>query len=393
MSLKEFFLAIFFPRKLGISQIDSEKWLTIGLLPILLALIGFLILKKRYKILVLSSSLIILLISLNNLSPIYQFIISRDWFVLMRVETRIWFILQFVIIFLAGFALNFIYKKRLIRLPLLLIVFLLIALELLLLSWNRLTIPIKDSSDHAPKEVYEFLKRDKEKFRIFCLTRCLSQRQAAMANLELVEGYNTLQQKNYFDYFIQLSQVFWDRYTLPLPPFEIYLFRQIQPLGPTLADYNVKYIITPYKLTGKDFKLAKQFETYLVYENMVVKPRAYFLIDGSKSEIEAPIIHYSPNRIRLDASKQKAKQVILAEVWSPGWKAYLNGNEETMVNETRNALRMVEIKPDTQFVEFLYQPGSFILGRSITAFSLIVLFGVGSFLVFAAFKNQTQGAS
>ena len=374
-SISEFALAIIFPWKLQINQIDSEKWLPMGLAMILLAGLGFMYLKMKFKILLLLATTPILIVSLNNASPFYPLLLSQDWYVLLRVSTRVFFVVQIIIIILAGYAINLLYIKALIPKFILSLIIFMTMIELLTLDWARLTIPIRPK-DEVPQEVYQYLKQDKSLYRVFCLTRCIPQKEAAIHGLQLVEGYATPQLKNYYDQFIQFSQVFWDRYTLVLPPFEIYKFREIQPIASELAGYNIKYVISPYPIKDKDFIFEERFGNYLVYRNPLDKSRAYF-----SNTNQASIIEYSPNYIKIDASKAEANQLIVAEVYSPGWVASLDGKEEVEIKQIHNKLRQVEIKKGTKFIEMYYNPESFQLGKIINLFTLFILLFWGYFSV------------
>ncbi len=359
----EFIQALVWPW-LKIPTLDSEKWITVGLSLTLLASWGFLFLKRRWQIIIVLISILFVIVLLNNLSPIYQILTEQQIFLQFRVSTRLWIIPFLIIIFLAGFALEKISKWKL-------LVVILVAAELLSLGWIQLLKPVS-SKDTVPAEIYQFIGQDKDMFRVFCVTRCIPQKQAAINNLQLVEGYSTLIQKNYFEYFIQLDQVYWNRYSLTLPPMEIYNFRQIQPHAPTLAEYNVKYIISPYPLSDKNLRLEKKYHDFFIYINTLVKPRAYFVNTGNKNP-QAKVLKYTPNHIRVDTSNHSSVELILAEVYSPGWKAYLNGKEEVKIKEHLNKLRGVEIKADTNFIDFKYEPDSFFGGKIITAATLIII--------------------
>lgn len=365
-SFNEFILSVLWPIKLSIWEIDTEKWIPLGIITSFLGFHGFLQVKKKFKILLLFLLLAVFLVATNTISPIYPLLLSQDWYALMRVTTRIWFIPGLALIFLAGLSFESLYKK----LPhvLLLIIFGSAITESIFLSWARIYKPA-DQQTKATNAVYEFLKSDKGRFRVFCVTRCLSQKEAAKYNLELVEGYNTLQQKNYYDQFIQLSQVFWNRYTLALPPFEIYTTREIQPYAPELTGYNVKYIISPHALNDKSLILKEESGEYLIYENPAVKSRAYF-----SNGKEAPILKYSPNYIKVDTSSHETRQLIVAEVYNSGWIAKLNGEKLTEIKQTSNKLRQIEIEKDTLFIEMRYNPKSYQLGRIISLSSLFIVF-------------------
>lgn len=371
----EFVKVVIIPLALGKEELwnlDSEKWIPLGTGTSVLALFGFLGLKKKIKILILISGFFTTLIALNNISPVYQFLIKQDWYVLSRISTRVWFIPILLATFLAGYGLELLVKKQKSKLMPAVIAFLVIA-ELVTLSWLRLLKPIPRQTKFVPREVYEFLASDKEKFRVFCLNRCLSQKEAAIYGLELVEGYNTLQQINYYKHMWQLSGAYWNYYTLSLPPVGTYTFEKLKPDAISLGAFNVKYIISPYQLDEKALSFEKEIGEYFIYKNNIILPRAYFWTDDQKPGGEAPIVKYSPNHIRVDTSRHETSRLVLAEVASPGWKAYLNGKEKMPVQEKPDTLRLVNIKPDTNFVDFKYEPKSYSLGKSIT---LATIFGL-----------------
>ena len=364
------FVKSLYPELLGkqIYDLDTEKWLAVGVFISILALIGFYKLEKKYKILVVFLVSGIVLISLNNVSPINSLLLESDWYVLGRVATRIWFVNTLIFVFLAGLGFETLYRTRLKKLTLAL-AFLTI-IELITLSWIWIGKPPATTRELAPASVLDFLKSDPETFRVFCVTRCLSQQDVARNNLQTIEGYGTIYQKNYYDNFIQLSQVYWDRYSSTLPSTSIYKFHNIQPIASILGEANVKYVISPYVLKDKQFTQVAQFDKYLIFENTQFKTRAYFYIAGPTHEIEAPIIRYKPSGVVIDALKHKAGEIVFAETWSPGWKAKADGNR-IRVEETGNKLMKVKIPQETKIVEFFYYPESYRLGKTISIFTLL----------------------
>ena len=338
----------------NLKTIETEKTISLGLFTLIFALIGFLKLSKKNKVLLFLAVMAITLIALNNASPAYGLLLSLDLYVLTRVSTRVWFAVVLITVFLASKGFDKLQKDNK---KLGCILGALAIIELLVISWTIISKPIPDQPKYASEKIINQIKKDKGKFRIFCLNRCISQKTAAEEGLELTEGYGTLQQTNYYNYFIQLSQSYFNRYSLSLPPFEIYLYEKLQPHTPTLAEFNVKYVISPHELTDKNFSPVTKDNGYFLYENTIVKPRAYFLSDNKDDKnIEAPVIKYLPNRIIIDTSKQLSDTVVLAEVYNSNWKAYLNGKEETKVEEYTKVMRSIKIKPDTNFVEFIYKP-------------------------------------
>lgn len=353
-----------------IYNLDSEKWIASGVFISFLSLVGFLKLKSSLKLTIGIMTLGIIFISLNNMSPIKTFLLNVDWYVLSRVSTRIWFITVLILVFLAGFGLEVILKKKL-KLFASILVILTIG-ELIALSWIRLEKPIAGQDKKVPSSVFEFLRNDHTQFRVFCVTRCLSQKDVAIYNLQTIEGYGTIYQKNYYDQFIQLSQVYWDKYSSALPPISVYKFQEIQPIATELSGFNVKYVISPFRLKDSNFVLKKNEGGYLIYENSMVKSRAIF------GDIKpARIIKYSPNYIKIDTSNAQNHQLIVSEIYSPGWIAKLDGKKEVEIKEIHNKLRSIEIEQGkTKFVEMYYDPVSFRFGKLITVTTIILICGM-----------------
>ncbi|MEK7526477.1 MAG: hypothetical protein AAB546_03285 [Patescibacteria group bacterium] len=362
----EYLSAIFVPwmTEHGIFSLDSEKWIPLGTSLSLIAFGGFIKLKNKHKIAIVLLSFVILLISLNNLSPMYGLLIDQSWYAFIRVATRIWFIVVMLVIFLAGYFLDWLFKNnKWLTYPLAMI----IITEQLLLSYKYIQKPVTPRQD-IPQQIYELLAADNDHFRVYCLSRCIPQKQAALRKLELVEGYSTLTQLNYYKHSWSLTGGHWDYYSLLTPPLGLYLFTNLQPSAELLGDYSTKYVISPYILNDKNFSLINKFDDYYVYSNNLYQPRA-----------NVPISYYSANKIILDTTKEGVQTIILREVYSPGWNAYLDGTQKTLVQETPNAQRAIEIKPDTKFVEVKYEPTSFQNGRIISLATLIFL--AASFLV------------
>jgi hypothetical protein len=354
----------------SLKTIETEKTISLGLFTLILALIGFLKLSKRNKVLLLLAATIISLIALNNASPIYRLLLSQDLYVLTRVSTRVWFAAVLITVFLAAYGFDKLKKEnRKIRY----LLGSLAIVELLFISWSIISKPIGNQPKYASEKIINQIKKEGGKFRVFCLNHCISQKTAAEEGLELTEGYGTLQQTNYYHYFIQLAQSYFNKYSLSLPPFEIYLYEKLQPHAPTLAEFNVKYVISPHELTDKNFSLVTKDNGYFLYENTIVKPRAYFLTDNNNKNIEAPIIEYLPNRIVIDTSKQLSNTVILAEVYNSDWKAYSDNNKEIQIQEAPNSLRRIDLPEGTNTITLIYEPNTFKIGKVISLISIVAI--------------------
>ena len=378
ISIREFFQFTIFPWNDPIKffwSSNSEKIIYIGIVPTLLAFLGFLRLKKNLKITIAITLTITLLISLNNISPIYSFLVKQDFFALLRVSTRIWFVILFIIILLSSLELDFIIRTKKYKKIGLILIFVCL-LEFTISSYLRLLKPIIPTTS-LPEELITFLKSDKDLGRVFCVNFCISEKQAVLNSLELVEGYNTLISKNYYQQSWQLTGKYWNYYSLSIPPVGIYSLEKITPDAKSLGEYNVKYIISPYSLSSEDLIL-KSSGNYSIYENKLFKPRAYFLDGASGIFTQAPLIVYQPNFIKIDTNKKPSGQLYLSVVYNQGWRAYLNGGQLVPVQQRPNALILIDIKSDTRFVDFKYEPESFRIGRAIT---LITISLIGGFIL------------
>ncbi len=340
----EFLKAIFIPWRL--TSLNTEKVITLGILPSVLALVGFLSFKKN-KLIITVLGLGLILLTLGTLSPIYSLLIKLPIYNLMRVSSRFFIPIFLLIVFFSSKALKKVGKLKNILTALAIG-------ESVLLSWMWLgrsfTLP-----SFAPKAVYELLASDNSKFRVFCLTRCLSQKYASIYNLELVDGYTTLPQKNIYQYGWEITDSFWDYYTLSIPPLGLYKFEKIHPDVKHLGILNTKYIISPYNLKNPDLLLTKKVADYFIYKNKLFAPRV----------IGGEIINYSPNNIKIKVTNPVDNKLILSEIYTPGWKALANGTEIPIL-ESPLIFRSVSLSPETSEVTFSYFPDSFRLGLLIT---------------------------
>jgi len=372
ISIKEFLQIAIVPLSLGfqnLQNINSEKWISLGTTTLLLAGFGFIQLKNKFKILILLILIPCILVALNNASPIYKLLLTMDLYALMRVSTRVWFIPTMIIIILTGFALEKIIQKWPNK-KIVTIIVLLVLTEQISLSYIYLSKPTFLNPNLAPDALYSSLKSDNEIYRVFCVNRCLSQQKAATYNLELMDGYNTLQQKNFYQQSWQLTGSYWNYYTLSIPPIGSYLFDKPQPDPNALGQYNTKYVISPYPLTNKDFIQITQIDRFLVYKNNLYQSRAYYETNSSKKD--AKIIKYTPNQVTVDTTEHNSKNLTLSQVYNNGWIAYLDGTKRVSIQQKPNALMSVDLKRETKLVDFKYEPESFKFGAIITLVTTIL---------------------
>ena len=86
------------------------------------------------------------------------------------------------------------------------------------------------------------------------------------------------------------------------------------------------------------------------------------------------------NRIELSSEADAATYLLLSELFYPGWRATVDG-EEVEVLRADYLLRAVALEPGKHRIVFAYRPASFVAGGLTTSVTLIGLL-VGGWLVF-----------
>jgi hypothetical protein len=218
-----------------------------------------------------------------------------------------------------------------------------------------------------------------------------------------VDEYTDLLNRAYYAVFSPLQQSF----EVGSLPAEARVYRNNM-----LNLLNVKYIISPFSLAERNFKILRD-GPIKIYENTTCLPRAFFVakvevvenedevlhrmknpgfdpkniayitkqeiarLQGAKisdsrfSEKAATIeiINYQPNQIRLKTTTDSARLLIIADTYYPGWKAYVNSTETPIV-KVNYTLRGIFLDRGEQAVTLVFKPSSFIIGACLSLIAL-----------------------
>ena len=100
---------------------------------------------------------------------------------------------------------------------------------------------------------------------------------------------------------------------------------------------------------------------------------------------------YSPNRLSYDVSAAARGLAVFSEIYYPaGWKAYIDG-EEVPVLRADYTLRALLIDEGDHEVEFVYDPGSFTLGKNISlASSLAIILALAGCILYSFFYGHKK---
>ncbi len=222
----------------------------------------------------------------------------------------------------------------------------------------------------------QVLSQQSGKFRVYSPSYSLPQHTAAEFGLEFASGVDPVQLLSYAAFMQPASGVPGEGYRVSLPPFSTgdpqSDNRDFEPQADLLGLLNVRYVLSAFPLETPGLqKIAFQEESYL-YENQLVRPRAWVELDGQVSSQIPRLVHTSPNRLLVQA--QGPGLLVLSEIDYPGWHAYLDG-ERVNIQAYQGLFRAVVLPQGEHEVRFIFRPSSLTVGLAIffaTVFGLAI---------------------
>lgn len=354
----------------NIISLGTEKLISFGLSASFLIVGSFFYLRRKYVIWLVILFILVTLLSLNNASPAYDFLISQKWFRLLRVTTRVWPVVTFLDVLLCGFIVTRAKKIR----NFVVVLAIVAVVESMAISVIYLSKPVDRSRITVSGKILDFLEENSDGYRVFCTSRCIRQIDAIDREIRLVEGYNTVVQQNFNSQAWQLSGSYWDYYSLAIPPIGSYKYEKPMPDSVGLGEYNTKYVLSQWEIDDTNLELIESVDGFNVYKNRKALSRAYYFSTSK----EVKINEWKPNEITFDVSGASDNRIVVSQVFNSGWRAF-SGDEELSVQEMPNALTLIEFPVSASEVEFIYKPKTYVLGRIISLTTVLVI--IGSFLV------------
>ena len=173
---------------------------------------------------------------------------------------------------------------------------------------------------------------------------------------------------------------------------------------PVLAMLNTKYIVidgNSYPLTY-DYSLGNAWfversrtaptaDAEMAALGEIDPGREAVIFDAQAAEGRIVLKEYSPNRLSYDVSAAARGLAVFSEIYYPaGWKAYIDG-EEVPVLRADYTLRALLIDEGDHEVEFVYDPGSFTLGKNISlASSLAIILALAGCILYSFFYGHKK---
>ena len=96
---------------------------------------------------------------------------------------------------------------------------------------------------------------------------------------------------------------------------------------------------------------------------------------------------YEPDRLEMDVEVSGNGLLVISEVYSPGWKAYVDGDQVPIV-ATNYVLRGVAVPAGSHRVELRYEPESLLVGIWISGFTALALVGIGLLAAWQALRGR-----
>jgi hypothetical protein len=247
--------------------------------------------------------------------------------------------------------------------------------------------------------VADYLTRQTGLARTYSPSYSLPSHVAARADLQTADGVEGVHLAVY-DRFMALAGGYGDSsFNVTIPPFPSDLrldeaFRDTQPDLRLLGLLNVEYLVASFPMNWPGLAFVTELNGTHVYRNELVLPRAWVihtpatfdgdwatqlaaLADQSAQAIAARdhmarVTQYRPGLIEVEAQSPENGLLIFSEIWYPGWRAIVDG-EEQPVQPIAGILRGVFLAEGTHQVVIMYDPTSVRWGVRL---SLIGLAGV-----------------
>jgi len=366
-------LSAIFPYPI-LNSLDHESLLYLGIVPTVLAAAGFWFLPRIAKITVGIFGLSAFVFIAGASTPVFGILYkSLPLLSLMRVTTRLWFVVVLIMALLAAFALSRIKDKKIV-----LVLVVLYLVEALYIGFTKIN--GVGNLDFKKADIYQFLASSPGQTRVYCTTYCFNPQQIPRYGIEVLHGETPIQTKNFIKFLALAGNYQFANFAVIFPPYQVW--QVANPPVPNLdllSKANVKYVASTYKIDMSQLTFMNKFDKVYVYRNENIKNRAYFQENGDPVEIK----NYSPNVVTLKfEAKNYGRTLIISQNYYPGW-VYYNDNKKAEVEKYQDVFQSVKVAPKTEEVILKYAPKSYELGKTITIGTIV-------FLLLFAFRHKAR---
>jgi hypothetical protein len=237
--------------------------------------------------------------------------------------------------------------------------------------------------EETENDILNRLPVNAEQYRIYSPSYLVGQFTPLTRGMDMASGIDPLQLKIYAN-FLQSAGGFIDNgYDVTLPPLNSDAINESNKNAQTnpylLGLLNVKFIISGSPINNPKLQLIELVNNAYVYENLLVRSRAWIEEGADKVNFKAAkIVFYSPNRVVISA--QGPGRLVLADENYPGWIVKINDHRANL-GTAYQIFRSVELVDGTQTVEFVYLP-------ILQYFGLVISFLAWLLVLVSVVKND-----
>jgi hypothetical protein len=197
--------------------------------------------------------------------------------------------------------------------------------------------------------------------RIYSPSYSIPQEAAVKAELQLADGVDPLQLKNYVEYMRVATGILWNDYSVTVPAYKsgspAIDNEGAVPNAEMLGVLNVQLIVSAFPIQADGLILDETTSGAYIYQNTQYRPRAWVqmgsIIEVNEEINEVEISQYSPDHIQIRANGPG--MLVLADPYYPGWVAKVDGKKFPIV-KIDGLLRGVPLLEGNHTIDFSFQP-------------------------------------
>jgi uncharacterized membrane protein YfhO len=210
----------------------------------------------------------------------------------------------------------------------------------------------------------EFLQKDKSLWRFMTVDRRVFPPNFSIVyHFPTIEGYDPLYLKKYAELITEIETG---------QAKDIMVFNRIIRPGNFSSELidklNVKYILSLSELNSPKLKKVFQEGETRVYENLKVRPRVVL------SQGMLKVSSYQPGYIVLKVKTASLAELIISEMYYPGWQAKID-NQVIKITPTPENFLSLKIPPGEHKVTCWFSPREFKLGLLLTTIGIMITVG------------------
>lgn len=345
-------------------DLGHESLLYLTAIPIVFSIFGCLFLKRKQQLVLLIFVILAILFAAGQSTPIFR--IAYELFPPLqytRVTTRFWFIVTLMAALLAAYGLQKIKNPKVVYLAI--IIFLLESMFIFAKRINNL-----GSLNFANENLYIFLSKDPDIFRVYCTTYCFNPQMLSKYKINQLAGETPIQNATFVEFLEKAGNYNWNRFAVIFPPYQIWQVENPPiPNSQLLGFANVKYTASNYDLRDAAFEFKGKFDGIYLFENLNFQKR--FRFENLRDQVT--VLKYTPNIVDLSFEKSDVnRDLVISENYYPGWYAIIDG-QKYKLERANKYFKKVNIPPNTDLVQLKYEPTSLLAGKTISIGTILFL--------------------